>query len=104
VLHDLFLKKSAEPVNTHNRVIPSLPEKILDAPELMDDYYLNLLDWSCSGQLAIGLNKTVYLYTPTEINELCKLQDAYVCSISFHPHTPLVSVGNSLGSIDLYDM
>ena len=24
-------------------------ERTLDAPELLDDYYLNLLDWSCSG-------------------------------------------------------
>ena len=28
------------------RFIPSYPEKILDAPDLVDDYYLNLLDWS----------------------------------------------------------
>ena len=27
------------------RQIPSAPERILDAPELVDDYYLNLLDW-----------------------------------------------------------
>jgi len=30
-------------------------EKILDAPDLKDDYYLNLLDWSAKGTLAIGL-------------------------------------------------
>lgn len=81
-----------------------MPDKILDAPELLDDYYLNLMDWSNQGQLAIGLNQTVYLYTPTEITELCKLDDGYVCSINFHPYTPLVSVGNSLGNIDLYDL
>jgi cell division cycle protein 20 (cofactor of APC complex) len=28
------------------RIIPQFPEKILDAPDLVDDYYLNLLDWS----------------------------------------------------------
>lgn len=27
-----------------------------------------------------------------------------MCSINFHPHTPLVSVGNSMGSIGLYDL
>jgi hypothetical protein len=31
------------------------PEKILDAPDLKDDYYLNLLDWSSRGLLSIGL-------------------------------------------------
>ena len=29
------------------RHVPTTQERILDAPELMDDYYLNLLDWSC---------------------------------------------------------
>ncbi len=28
------------------RHVPLAPDKILDAPELADDYYLNLLDWS----------------------------------------------------------
>lgn len=43
------------------------PEKVLDAPEIRDDYYLNLLDWSSKGPLAIGLNDKVYLYTPANI-------------------------------------
>ena len=46
------------------------PEKILDAPELKDDYYLNLLDWGSKGQLAIGLEGKVYLYTSQKINLL----------------------------------
>jgi cell division cycle protein 20 (cofactor of APC complex) len=31
------------------------PERILDAPNLIDDYYLNLLDWSNTNILAISL-------------------------------------------------
>lgn len=31
------------------------PQKILDAPDLKDDYYLNLLDWNSKGTLSIGL-------------------------------------------------
>jgi len=45
------------------RHIPSAPERILDAPELLDDYYLNLLDWGVAG-LAIGLGPSVYLWNP----------------------------------------
>jgi cell division cycle 20, cofactor of APC complex len=44
------------------RTIPSSPEKILDAPDLKDDYYLNLMDWSASGIIAISLNRCVYLW------------------------------------------
>lgn len=29
------------------RKISKTPFKILDAPALQDDFYLNLLDWSC---------------------------------------------------------
>ena len=35
------------------RHIPSSPERILDAPELIDDYYLNLLDWSSTNIVSI---------------------------------------------------
>lgn len=33
------------------RHIPQSPERILDAPELLDDYYLNLLDWNADNIL-----------------------------------------------------
>lgn len=44
------------------RRIPQFPEKILDAPDLIDDYYLNLLDWSSDNILAVCLAQTVYLW------------------------------------------
>nr|CAD1821298.1 unnamed protein product [Ananas comosus var. bracteatus] len=37
------------------RHIPQSPERALDASELIDDYYLNLLDWGCSNVLSIAL-------------------------------------------------
>ena len=40
----------------YQRVINPSAQKILDAPEIKDDYYLNLLDWSSKGVLAIGLS------------------------------------------------
>ena len=39
---------------------PSLPNRILDAPELLDDYYLNLLSWNDSNIIAVALSQTVY--------------------------------------------
>lgn len=44
------------------RNIPQFPEKILDAPDIVDDYYLNLLDWSSGNILAVCLAQTVYLW------------------------------------------
>ena len=39
-----------------------MPERILDAPELVNDYYLNLLDWSADNRLAVALGADVYLW------------------------------------------
>jgi cell division cycle protein 20 (cofactor of APC complex) len=33
------------------RHIPAAPERILDAPELIDDYYLNLIDWGSTNKV-----------------------------------------------------
>ena len=54
------------------RCIPQFPEKILDAPDLVDDYYLNLLDWSQDNILAVCLAQTVYLWNAVsgEIKQL----------------------------------
>jgi hypothetical protein len=41
----LPLPPSAALSRKPHRHIPALPERVLDAPELLDDYYLNLLDW-----------------------------------------------------------
>ena len=41
------------------RYIAQAPERILDAPELLDDFYLNLLDWSERNIVAIALGHTV---------------------------------------------
>lgn len=44
------------------RRIPRVPYKVLDAPSLQDDFYLNLLDWSASNVVAVGLGSSVYLW------------------------------------------
>jgi len=44
------------------RTIASQPELTLEAPNLVDDYYLNLLDWNCNNVLAIGLHHEVFLW------------------------------------------
>ena len=45
------------------RKIPRTPYKVLDAPQLQDDFYLNLVDWSSSNILAVGLHNAVYIYS-----------------------------------------
>lgn len=55
------------------RHVPSAPERILDAPELIDDYYLNLIDWGSTNQVAVALGCVVYLWNADsgDIQQLC---------------------------------
>ena len=50
---------------TKARQVCGTPERILDAPDLLDDYYLNLLDWGKNGCLAVGLGTCLYLWNAT---------------------------------------
>ena len=49
--------------------------KVLDAPELQDDFYLNLVDWSSQNVLSVGLGSCVYLWSActSQVTRLCDL-------------------------------
>lgn len=93
-----------------SRQIPSAPSRILDAPDMLDDYYLNLLSWSDSNLLAVALHQTVYLWNAGtgDIQELCTLDgnnDAYVSSVSWVQEGGAhIAVGTSSGSTQLWDV
>lgn len=38
----------------------------MDAPEIVNDYYLNLVDWSAGNLLAVALAGSVYLWNAGE--------------------------------------
>ncbi|KAF3642129.1 Cell division cycle 20.2, cofactor of APC complex [Capsicum annuum] len=41
-------------------------ERTLNAPDFLDDFYLNLLDWGSSNVIAIGLGNFVYLWDASD--------------------------------------
>ena len=43
-----------------------MPFKVLEAPALQDDFYLNLIDWSAQNYIAVGLATSVYLWNPKD--------------------------------------
>ena len=47
---------------TKKRAPPYIPDRVLDAPGFADDYYLNLIDWSCANRVAIGLGDLGYVW------------------------------------------
>lgn len=59
------------------RTIAKGPFKVLDAPDLADDYYLNLVDWSATNVLGVGLASCVYLWSAntSRVTKLCDLSE-----------------------------
>jgi WD40 repeat protein len=93
---------------TTTRYIPQAPEKILDAPELMDDYYLNLLDWSSTNILAVALGQTVYLWNAStgNIDELCTTPEEsdHITSVSWVQDGNYVAVGTNNSEVQIWDV
>ena len=90
------------------RHIPQAAERILDAPELMDDYYLNLLDWGSTNQVAVALGPTVYLWNAGsgDISQLCQTAadtDDYISCVSWAPDGRHVAVGTSHAEVQIWD-
>ncbi len=56
------------------RLISKIPFKVLDAPSLKDDFYLNLVDWSSQDVLAVGLGSCIYLWS-SKTGKVNKLYD-----------------------------
>ena len=92
----------------HARHIPSVPERILDAPELLDDFYLNLLDWSSNNVLSVALGPTVYLWNASNgaIDQLLELPggNERVTSLAWSPQGEHMAVGLSDHAVQLYDV
>lgn len=84
------------------RNISKTPFKVLDAPNLQDDFYLNLVDWSKQNVLGVALGSCIYLWD-ANTNKVCKFCDmapqSSVTSIGWNPKGTHLSVGNSLGDV-----
>ncbi|BGP16975.1 hypothetical protein JCM10213_007421 [Rhodosporidiobolus nylandii] len=91
------------------RQVSRVPFKVLDAPELADDYYLNLVDWSSSNVLGVGLGSSVYTWSAqtSEVKKLCDLAEAdppdSITSIAWVQRGTQVAVGTKNGMIQIWD-
>ncbi|KAJ5673374.1 hypothetical protein N7507_002501 [Penicillium longicatenatum] len=89
------------------RRVQTAPERVLDAPGLLDDYYLNLLDWSSGNQVAIGLERNVYVWSAESGTVNCLLEtspDTYVSSVKWSGDGAYVGVGLGTGEVQIWDV
>ena len=100
------------------RKINIKPYKELPAPNLIDDFYLNLLDWSSKNQIAVGCSSSVILWNNNktqsetlftydisrENNNQNNGNNKYVSSLIWSEEGDKLAVGNSKGVVELYDI
>ena len=109
-----FMKLESK-YNNSCRKIPKIPYRILDAPNLIDDYYLNLLDWGKENIIAIALSDEIYLWNDNNSrssllvsyeqgNYSSDENSNYITSLSWMQNGLYLGVGLSKGSIQLWDI
>lgn len=83
------------------------PEKILDAPGMVDDFYLNLLDWSSQNVVAIALEHTAYLmdYSTKRISYISPQSSAdKITSLSWmRLNSNTLAIGLDDGRVEIWD-
>ena len=79
------------------RAVAKVPYKVLDAPDLADDFYLNLVDWGSQNILGVGLGSCVYMWNSNtgSVRKLCELTDDTVTSVNWIQRVRLCRVANT---------
>ncbi|KAK9274972.1 hypothetical protein L1049_022229 [Liquidambar formosana] len=97
----------SKPNNKRRRYIPQSSERTLDAPDLQDDFYLNLLDWGSNNIFAIALGNSVYLwdYTNSSTSEIVATDDdnGPVTSIKWAPDGRHLAIGLNNSHVQMWD-
>ncbi|MCJ1478475.1 substrate-specific activator of APC-dependent proteolysis [Lambiella insularis] len=87
------------------RAVSKVPFKVLDAPDLEDDFYLNLVDWGSSNILGVGLGSCVYMWNSSSgrVTKLCDLTDDKVTSVSWIQRGSHLAIGTNKGLVQIWD-
>lgn len=99
---------SSSPVRTV-RVVPRQPERVLDAPGICDDFYLNVLDWSVRNIVAVALGNSVYLWSGAdgsvrELTSLPEAEETYCSSLAWIHDGRSIAIGCSDGQVQIWDV
>lgn len=82
-------------------------DRILDGTALLDDYYLNLMDWGKNNILAVALGRSVYLWNATNNSVQLLLtaadEDDHPTSIAWSMDAKTVAVGFARSRVEIWD-
>eukprot|EP00474_Spongospora_subterranea_P009976 CRZ10434.1 hypothetical protein [Spongospora subterranea] len=104
----LMMPGSGIPQVRRHRFVSSSAERVLDAPDLLDDYYVNLLEWSSKDFLAVGLGQSLYLWDAKSGNiellmETVENED-YITSVSWMSSGTHLAIGTTSKQVQLWDV
>ncbi|KAH8710209.1 WD40-repeat-containing domain protein [Phaeosphaeriaceae sp. PMI808] len=87
------------------RAVSKVPYKVLDAPDLADDFYLNLVDWGSQNTLGVGLGSCVYMWNSSSgrVTKLCELADDVVTSVNWIQRGSHIAIGTNRGQVQIWD-
>lgn len=87
------------------RAVAKVPYKVLDAPDLADDFYLNLVDWGSQNILGVGLGSCVYMWNSSSgrVTKLCELPDDTVTSVNWIQRGSHIAIGTHKGFVQIWD-
>lgn len=112
LVRPLYARPGALPTSTgttsgKQRKIPTQPERVLDAPGIVDDFYLNLVSWGVQNVLAVALEGTTYTWKADsgDVGQLAEAPEGcYVSSVDFSNDGAYLGIGLSNGSVELWDV
>lgn len=105
----------SEPLHKKLFKIHKAPVKVLEAPSLLDDFYLSLMSWSRNNMIGVGLEDSVYFFNflsnsvakhfsiPRTIESQSFSSEIdlnnYVCGLTFNETGDNLATGDAIGKI-----
>uniref|UniRef100_A0A5S6QE05 WD_REPEATS_REGION domain-containing protein n=1 Tax=Trichuris muris TaxID=70415 RepID=A0A5S6QE05_TRIMR len=93
------------------RSVPHYAEKIFDAPNIREDFYLNVVDWSYNHVLAVGLDQDLFVCTLRSgdiIGGVLKLteyeENDYISALRFSSKVDLLAVALNSEELELWNI
>uniref|UniRef100_A0A0K0EUP8 WD_REPEATS_REGION domain-containing protein n=1 Tax=Strongyloides venezuelensis TaxID=75913 RepID=A0A0K0EUP8_STRVS len=85
--------------------IPVESYRTLDAPDLIDDFYSNLIDWSSKNIIAVCLKNRLFLYDAltSEVTQLCDVTED-IASVKFSSSGDIIAFGMRNGELKVWDI
>ncbi|KAJ8477492.1 hypothetical protein OPV22_021219 [Ensete ventricosum] len=108
LLVDEMMKDQQERLRPIDRIrhVPKSADRILDGTALLNDYYLNLMDWGKKNILAVALWRSVYLWNAANNSVQLLLtadEDDHPTSVAWSMDAKTVAVGFASSRVEIWD-